>query len=102
MSDPLAVTVEMEEAPQLQAPVTNSARSEGRLRFGVRETGEATLTLYNVLGQRVATLYGGSPAGGKTQVVQLGADQLAELPSGTYFVQLKAHSVKTQRFVLVR
>ncbi|PSQ83243.1 MAG: hypothetical protein BRD40_02155, partial [Bacteroidetes bacterium QS_1_65_9] len=103
LSTTTAITVRMEEAVRLMAPAPNPVRSQAQLRFGVQKAGEATVSLYNVLGQEVATMYEGTPTPGEMQTVQLGASQLSELPSGVYFVRLEANGkVRTQRMVRVR
>jgi len=103
LSTTTAITVRMEEAVRLMAPAPNPVRSQAQLRFGVQKAGEATVSLYNVLGQEVATVYEGTPTPGEMQTVQLGASQLSELPSGVYFVRLEANGkVRTQRMVRVR
>ena len=103
LSETISVTVEMEEALRLTPPVPNPVRASAQLQFGLREAGEATITLYNMLGQRVATLYEGRPTPGEMQRVRLGARRLSQLSSGVYFVRLRAHGkTRTQRLVRVR
>ena len=103
LSETVSVTVEMEEALRLTPPAPNPVRSKAQLQFGVREAGEATITLYNVLGQRVATLYDGRPTPGEMQRVRLESGQLSQLSSGVYFVRLRANGeTRTQRLVRVR
>jgi len=93
----------MEKALQLKPPTPNPVRSRVRLRVGAREGGEATVTLYNVLGQRVGTLYEGTLAPGKMHTIRVGTSVLSRLSSGTYFVRLKAaDGVKTRRITLLR
>jgi hypothetical protein len=103
LSNTTSITVRMEEAVRLMAPAPNPVRSQAQLRFGVQKAGEVTVSLYNVLGQEVATVYEGTPTPGEMQTVQLGASQLSELPSGVYFVRLEANGeIRTQRMVRVR
>jgi hypothetical protein len=84
-SKAVSVTVQIEEALRLKPPTPNPVRSRVRLRVGAREGEEVTVTLYNVLGQRVGT------------------SVLSRLSSGTYFVRLKAaDGVKTRRITLLR
>jgi hypothetical protein len=59
-----------------------------------------TVSLYNVLGQRVRTLYQGTPQAGQLQDVTLDASSLS---SGVYIVRMKAGGqTKTQRLTVVR
>lgn len=103
LSKTVSVTVEMEESLRLTPPAPNPVQGSAQLRFGLREAGEATITLYNILGQRVATLYEGRPTPGEMQRVRLGSRQLSQLSSGVYFVRLRAHGkTRIQRLMRVR
>jgi hypothetical protein len=97
-----AVTVElrMEEALRLGVPAPHPVQSRATLSFAVKEKQETTLRLYNTLGQRVATLYRGTPTAGETQTIQLSA---TDLTSGTYFLRLHTgNRTRTQRVTIVR
>jgi hypothetical protein len=89
-SAPVTLAVPVTEALRLSPPTPNPARTTTRFRFGVRAASEATVELYNVLGQWVATLYEGTPAAGQTQTVHLRGETLGRLPSGPYFLRLEA------------
>ncbi len=81
-------------------PAPHPVQSQATLSFAVKEKQETTLRLYNTLGQRVATLYRGSPTAGETQTVRLSA---TDLTSGTYFVRLQTGDrTRTQRVTVVR
>jgi hypothetical protein len=69
-------------------------------RIPQKEQTETTVTLYNTLGQRVATLYEGTPQAGEQQRTQLDATGLS---SGTYFLRLQAgaHTI-TRQVTVVR
>ena len=70
------------------------------LSFAVNERTRATVTVYNVLGQRVATLYEGTPTAGERRSLDLDA---RPLPSGTYLVRLEAGGhTRTRRVTVVR
>ncbi len=56
------------------------------IRFSVEKTGQTTLDVYNMLGQKVATLFDGVAEAGHNNVVRVNADQLA---SGMYFYRLQ-------------
>jgi hypothetical protein len=69
------------------------------IRYEVGSAGHVTLTVYNALGQRVATLVDGVQTTGRHQV-QFNANTL---PSGVYFYQMRAEGhVHTKRMVLLK
>jgi flagellar hook assembly protein FlgD len=74
------------------------------IRFSLPQAGEAELSIFNLLGQHVATLvYGPQEAG--PQVLQWNGtdDNGRELASGVYFYRLQAGPFhQTRRLVLVR
>ena len=94
------VTLQMEQALRLTAPAPNPVRQRATLAFGVREATATTVALFDVLGRRVATLYDGTPAAGRMHTVRLNT---TDLPSGVYFVRLKADGrARTQKVTVVR
>jgi hypothetical protein len=100
LTDPIRVTVEMREAVTLATPVPNPASTHTTLSFAVKEQAETTIMLYNTLGQRVATVYAGTPPAGEQQRVRLDA---GALPSGTYFLRLQAdEQTQVRRLTVVR
>lgn len=103
LSAPVSLTVQMSEALRLTAPTPHPVRTTARLQFGVQAPGRATVHLYNVLGQRVATLYDGTPTPGQLHTVRLGSDALAGLASGMYLVRLtSAGGTRTRRVTIAR
>jgi hypothetical protein len=101
--DPVTVDLRMQEALRLSAPSPNPVQGSARFDFAVRDQQQTTVTVYNVLGQRVATLFQGTPTPGESKTVRLEADRLSSLASGTYFLRLQAgDQVTTQRFTIVR
>ena len=82
----------------MTAPAPNPVSSTATLSFAVKEQTETTITLYNTLGQRVATLYGGTPRDGERQRTQLDATGLS---SRTYFLRLQAGAHTTSQQVTV-
>lgn len=99
LTDPVAVQIQMQEALALEAPAPNPVSGNATLSFAVREQSKTTLQLYNTLGQRVATLYEGTPQAGEQQSVRLDA---ARLPSGVYFLRLQTgDSARSQRVTVV-
>ena len=102
-SAPVSLTVEMTQALHLSPPAPNPVQASARLRFGVQTASETSLELFNVLGQRVATLYEGRSAGGEMHTIDLDTQTLSALPSGIYFVRLEAGGEsRTQRLTIAR
>jgi len=99
LTDPVTVDIRMQEALKL-APAPNPVSGSATLSFAVKKQKETRITLYNTLGQQVATIYRGTPQAGERQTVQLDA---RALPSGTYFLRLQAgRQAKTERLTVVR
>jgi len=100
LTDPVTVELQMQEALQLTAPAPNPARERATLSFAVKEEAETLVTLYNVLGQQVKTLYDGRPTAGEAQRLRLDANGLS---SGVYIVRLQALGhTRTRRVTVVR
>jgi hypothetical protein len=97
---PVSVELKMEEALRLDAPVPNPAGERATVSFAVQEQTEATVAVYNTLGQKVRTLYRGTPTAGERQTVRLETEDLA---SGTYLLRLRANGrSQTERLTVVR
>ena len=78
----------------------NPMRGRATLAYTVAESGDVRIELYNVLGQRVQTLYDGPAVAGSEQTVALDASQLA---AGVYIVRLESQGQQaTQRVTVVR
>jgi hypothetical protein len=102
-SEPTTLTVRMEAPLRLTPPAPNPVRTQAQFRFAVRDAGHATVALYNVLGQRVATLYDGRPTPGEMQPIRLSGTRLSRFSSGVYFVRVEAQGqTRTRRMVIVR
>lgn len=100
LTDPIRVTVEMREAVTLTAPAPNPASTRATLLFAVRERAETTITLHNTIGQRIATVYAGTPPAGEQQTTHFDATGLS---SGTYFLRIRADGrLQTRRLTVVR
>lgn len=81
-------------------PAPNPASSSATLSFAIKEQRETTIRLYNMLGQQVATVYEGTPQAGEQQTAQV---DVSSLPSGTYFLRLRADGkTETRRVTVVR
>ncbi|PSQ81121.1 MAG: hypothetical protein BRD41_03510 [Bacteroidetes bacterium QS_1_63_11] len=100
LTGPIRVTVEMREAVTLTPPAPNPASTDATLSFAVKERAETTIMLYNTLGQRVATVYAGTPPAGEQQTTQFDATGLS---SGTYFLRIRANGqTQVRRLTVVR
>jgi hypothetical protein len=77
----------------------NPVRDHLNVAFEIRERTEADLSIYNMRGERVASLAGGPKAAGKYQV----SFNAAMLPVGIYNIVLRTtNSVSSQKFVRTR
>jgi uncharacterized protein YndB with AHSA1/START domain len=100
MAAVVRVNVEAKKELDLTSPAPHPVQSSTRLTFTVVQEGHATVGLYNVLGQRVRTLYDEKAKVGRLHDLRISAQNLA---SGTYFVYLQAPSgTRTQPMVVVR
>ena len=102
----LATAIEDEEGAgvpeggMLLAAYPNPARGAAMLGFRLRHAGPATLEVYNVLGQRVASLLDGAMMTPGTHEARFDADGL---PSGTYLYVLRAGGrMESRTLVLVK
>lgn len=83
-------------------PTTRIQFRVGSLEF--RQSIHTTLTIYNILGQRVRTLVNENKSPGRYEILWDGKDDKGkEVSSGVYFYQFKAGEFKeTKRMVLLR
>jgi hypothetical protein len=93
------VTVERDvDAVRLLGTYPNPASRRATVRYALPERQEVTVRLYDVLGRRVRTVVQGKQEG--RQARQL---DVSGLPSGVYFLRLRAEgTVKTQRLTVVQ
>jgi hypothetical protein len=97
--DPVSIRVGLEEALRLTPPFPNPTSSTASVQVGVRDGSKVVVTLYNGLGQQVATLYDGSPSPSELQTIRIESDRLA---SGSYFVRATTENrTRTRRLVIV-
>ena len=90
----------MTEALRLTPPVPNPVSGQAMASFAVREATEAQVVMYDVLGQRVRTLYDGTPQAGQSKTLTF---DVTGLSSGVYILQLRAEGrTQTQRLTVVR
>lgn len=100
LSDTVQVEVGMEGALHLSAPAPNPAAERATLSFAVQEGTKAEVTMYDVLGQRVRTLYEGRPPGEEGRRLTV---ETRDLPSGVYVVRLRAGGrTQTRRLTVVQ
>jgi hypothetical protein len=94
------VDVSMDAALRITAPAPNPAAGITTFSVGAKEAADATVALYNVLGQRVKTLSQRPLTAGQMRDVTFDA---SALPSGIYFVRLQANGqTRTERLTVVR
>jgi hypothetical protein len=78
----------------------NPFNPETNLSFTVEQAGPAVLTVFNVLGQQVTTLFEGTVTAGRLYEVSFDA---RSLPSGVYFARLEAGKEKRMvKMILAR
>ena len=99
-SHAVLVRLELERGLYLAPPSPNPASEHASVTFAVGDDTEATLSLFNVIGQRIDTLYTGTPVPSQKRSLRIDGSRLA---SGTYFLRLTAggRSV-TRRLTIVR
>ena len=82
----------------------NPFNPETTIQFDVAENSDVSVSVFNVMGQKVATLINGNLDAGVYQLTWNGlSDNGTALPSGMYFYEMKSpefHSVK--KLVLVK
>lgn len=93
----LEPTGEVPSSIVLEAAYPNPFNPSTRIEFGVPESGELRLTVYDALGRLVQVLYDGQLAAG-TYVMSFDADTL---PSGTYFYRLETATAATTRSMVL-
>ncbi len=99
-TDPVSVHVEVARKLALHAPAPHPVERSTRLTFTVKRDGPTTVALYNMLGQRVRTLYDRTIQAGRTHELSVSTHGLS---SGTYFIRLSAPSgTRTERVAIVK
>ena len=94
------IDVSMDAALRITAPAPNPAAGVTTFSIGAKEAANATVGLYNVLGQRVKTLSQRPLEAEQMRNVTFDA---SALPSGVYFVRLQANGqTRTERLTVVR
>ena len=99
LTDVQAVEVALDQTVVLNT-APNPVRGNGTVQFAVQQAEPVTVSVYNMLGQRVETLYNGTPTPDQMQTVSLDTSTLS---SGTYFVRIEGASFqKTRRVAVIR
>ena len=94
---------EMPEELELQAPYPNPAREEVTVAYSLPEATPMVIEVFNVLGQEVALLEDGERPAGVHEISWSLDTGAGDLPSGTYFVRLRADGyTHTEQFIIVR
>jgi hypothetical protein len=95
-TDPVTVDVSLDGAYSVSAVSPNPLRGRGTVSVTVRQSQPVTATVYNVLGQQVATLHDGPFPAQTPTTLRLGS----ALSSGVYFLRVEGESFAvTRKFV---
>jgi hypothetical protein len=98
-SPEVKVTLGAPEQLALHAAFPNPVRDQVTLRYELPDSGPMQLTVYNTLGQRVATLVRGTQEAGRKEI----SFNVGRLASGLYFVRLQADGqALTRKLTVVR
>jgi hypothetical protein len=100
---PLPVEVEFDVALrvfELSQNYPNPFNPSTEIKFSVATTAHAMVSVYNLLGEQVASLYDGNAQAGQYYTVKLDGSRL---PSGMYLYRLQSASfVETKKLMLVK
>lgn len=100
LSRPATVEVELVRAIRFSEPSPNPVSTVATLSFAVNEPAEARVSVFNILGQRLRTLFDGVPTPGVNQTLRFDTNGL---PNGIYFVQLEVDGqTRMHRITVVR
>jgi len=98
-SEPVDVKIGLDGAFQLST-YPNPVQTQATVEFAVKEPSDITVSLYNTLGQKVRTVYRGTPTAEETKRVQIDTQDLS---SGAYFLRLQGDGVTgTERVTVVK
>ncbi len=88
----------------LEQNYPNPFNPSTQILFALPQAGKVTLTIYNLLGQKIVTLIEGTRAAGTHAVTWNGRDAWGlSLPSGVYFYSMKTSSfTATKRMILMK
>jgi hypothetical protein len=101
--DPSSEVTEIGDAPrrfELSQNYPNPFNPSTLIGFSVDQTGKTSIILYNVIGQRVATLFDGVGVSGTRYEITFNG---SHLPSGVYFYRLESGTRSdVKRLLLLR
>lgn len=92
-------TVAVPDQFTLYSPSPNPFNACTKIRFSLPHSSYTSLTVHNLLGQKVSTLVDGFEEAGEHQVVFDADDE--DLSGGVYFVQLEASERKACRKIVL-
>jgi hypothetical protein len=99
-SEIVELDIGLEGSHVLKAPYPNPFRDRATVEFAVKEAQDVTVAVYNTLGQRVRTLYQGSPTPDQMQTARFEGQGLS---SGLYIVRMQGEDfTATRRVTLVK
>ncbi len=89
---------------QLRGNYPNPFRSETNVHFSLKQEGQVTLEVYNLLGQKVATLYNDKAKAGNYTYKWSGRDDAGRsVGSGIYFLRMRSGSYQgTSKMILMK
>lgn len=93
-SPAVEVVLALAETFQLSAPYPNPAEGRSQLSLTMARSQDVRVTLYNALGQRLAVVHDGPLAPNTTHTLPIDG---RSLPSGLYFVQVRAETFQATR-----
>ncbi len=89
------------KSPKLYNAYPNPFNPSTTIRVDMAKTGQASLIIYNVIGQKVKTLFNGNLPQGTQKFVWNGTDDSGkQVASGLYFYQLKTNNTKITKAVM--
>jgi hypothetical protein len=99
-SPEIEIAVDLPEAFLISPVYPNPFNPQASFSFSVSRSQQVTVSVYNMLGQRVLTLFDGVAAQGTARTLQIDG---SGLESGTYIVRVLGESfVNTQTITLVK
>jgi subtilisin family serine protease len=100
MLNPNSVADNVPTVFKLSQNYPNPFNPTTKISFSLANTGHTSLTVYNILGSEVVTLFNGNAEAGKQYVVNFDAKNLT---SGIYFYKLQSgNSVEVKKLTLVK
>ena len=98
-SDEIEIQRQTPERLTLRGNIPNPFRAQTTLRYALPTAGPVRMSVYDLMGRRVATLVSETQSAGRKKVVF----RAQGLASGTYFVRLRSNGqTLTQRLTVVR